>query len=210
MSRPRASRNRGPLLSMVSLALSVVFVLAPTSLLAQDESSAPSEAAASAVPAESTAPTGDAVELLPAEIAGVPIDPENIVVFRGQEIIEMNPAGAEQFQAVADATGTSIDDMVQVSAYVEPAEGDVVLLGAVQFVGADAREVLEVLLPLSFEAMQEPRVETMEIGGRQVTVLYEDASEATSPTNLIAIGDIIWIVQGDEQYITGVIEQLPG
>lgn len=211
MSDPRSPQRARPLASMLGVALAGALVLAPTASLAQDdESPAASEAASSAAPLGSAAPFSDAVALVPTELAGTPVAPENVVIFRGQEIVELNPAAAEQFQAVAEATGTSIDDMIQVSAYVEPAEGDLVFFGAVRVTGADAAEVLEVLLPLSFEAMQEPRVEVVEIGGRQVTVLYEDASPTIPPTNLIASGDVIWIVQADEAYVTGVIEQLPG
>jgi len=211
MSDPGSSRRARTFVSLLGVALAGTLVLAPTASLAQDTvSPAPSEAAPSAAPIGSAALLGDAVALVPTELAGTPVAPENVVIFRGQEIIELNPAAAEQFQAVAEATGTRIDDMIQVSAYVEPAEGDLVFFGAVRVSGADAAEVLDVLLPLSFETMQQPRVEVMEIGGRQVTRLYEDASPTIPPTNLITSGDVIWIVQADEAYVPGVIEQLPG
>ena len=211
MPASRPPRRARLLASLLGMALAGALGLAPVAVQAQDdEGPAPSEAAPSSAPLESSAPAGEAVALVPSELAGTPVDPENVVVFRGQEIIEMNPAAAEQLQAVADATGTSIDDMTQVSAYVEPAEGDLVFFGAVQVSGADAVAVLDVLLALSLETMQEPRVEVVDIEGRQVTVLYEDAAPTVPPTNLIASGDVIWIVQADEAYVTAVIEQLPG
>ncbi len=209
MSDTRLRRYARPLASLLGATLAAVLAVAPAAVLAQDESPAASEAATSPVPMESAAPAAYAVELVPAELAGVPVDPENIVVFSGQEIIEMNPDATEQFQAVAEATGTAIDDMTQVSAFVEPAEGEFVFFGAIQVPGADAVAVLELLLPLTTEAMQEPRVETAQIGDRQVTILYEDAMQAAPPTNLIPSGDIIWVVQGAEAYVPGVIEQLP-
>ena len=211
MPHPRPRRHARPFPHLLGVAVAGVLALVPGAVGAQgDESPAPAGAAATAAPLASAAPIGDAVDLVPTELAGTPVEPGNVVVFRGQQIIEMNPAAAEQFQAIADATGTSIDDMTQVSAYVEPAEGDLVFYGALRITGTVAADVLDILLPLSFETMQHPRVEVVEIGGRQVSVLYEDASPTVPPTNLIAGGDVIFIVQADEEYVAGVIAQLPG
>lgn len=139
----------------------------------------------------------------------MPIDPESVVVLRGQEIIDDNPNIASQYEAIADATGTPIADMTLANVFVETEARELLVLSAFQARGADATVVLDVLLPLTFERMEEPRSEQIELGGKSVTSLSDDSRPDSPAAYIDARGDTLWVVFGDEADAAAVLEQVP-
>ena len=173
--------------------------------LAQDESPEPDAAVVAA--------DGDLASQLPAEVRGLPLEPQT---FSGSAILEnadmSDPEQAQDvadFQALLDGLGVGLDDVTLVSASAFDEQGGVLAFG-MQVAGSDADSFVEpwALLYSSGE-YEDPQLEETELGGTPVSSITDAASDYAPPSYAYASGDVVWLLLGDEADIIAVLEALP-
>lgn len=214
------TRQLAPILSAYvarALALAAAVVLLPTTALGQEASPAPSDSsiAAEVTPAPSSEPAsgvGDAAEALvaslPASLAGVPIDPANVVVLSGHQITQGSEVLEEQYRLVEEATGVAIEEMSLLNAYVQTPDDDLFYVGAIKVPGADASLVRDVVATLAVETGN-GTIEEAEVAGLPVTVFVED--RLAEPTTYIhPLEDVLWLVLGPEEVAVEVLTHVSG
>ena len=88
----------------------------------------------------------DLASLIPAQLAGEPVPPENVSVRSGRELTQGSAELESQYQAIVDATGVPIEEMGQASAFVQSEDGELLSLAVLRVAGADAAVVRDVVL----------------------------------------------------------------
>lgn len=183
----------------------VAIMLVPGAAVhAQDATPTPEPSEAPlAVPSASPLPSGteDLAAMFPSEVLGEEVGTPRMI------------AGSEApavFDPILEAVGKGREDLSNGSASVTIPDGDSVEFQAIRIAGADAAVFADDLIPL-IEAGSESGTldrEEVEMAGRSVLVLSDPESGATD-SYVSAAGDVVWLLRGDEESVTAVIEALP-
>lgn len=165
------------------------------------------------------APTiiGDAelMDRFPAEIAGVPVEPESRT---GPELVatqdpndEIGLARLQDLEAYLAANGHTIDDISLAFAFVPTDDGFGASITAFRVKDGDAAALLEGLIPLiTIDFPDEVVQEAVTIGGRE---LRRVSSGPYDPGGiyevLVPSGDTVWAVSAADPVLTEIVEALP-
>lgn len=193
------------------LGLTTVALVLAASVSAVGQSESPDASASpllEAVPSPAAGSADDLVAAIPAELAGVPLDPANVTVLSGPDITQGSEALERQYQALEDATGVPVAEMVLVNAFVQTPDEEFVFFGGIQVPGADSAVMLDTLLAIVAEDGGATASES-ELGDLAVTVIVEDGLVA-STTYVYPRDDILWLVLGPEDVALEALLQVSG
>ena len=185
-------------------AMMVAMLVPGAAVHAQDATptAEPSEAPL-AEPSASPLPTGteELAAMFPSEVMGEEVGTPWMI------------AGSEApavFETILEAVDKSREDLSSGSASVTIPDGDSVEFQAIRIAGADATAFADELIPL-IEAGSESGTlerEEVELAGRSVLVLSDPESGAVY-AYVSAAGDVVWLLRGEEESVTAVLEALP-
>jgi hypothetical protein len=165
-----------------------------------------------AVPSETPAATAAADGLanqFPAEIGGNPLE---VTVVSGDELASQlaaqDPARAGALRAAVEAQGRTLADLTfGFASILNP--GSSMAVFALQIAGGSAAPLLEIA-PTVFTMFAEPTAELVSIAGRDVLALTDLADPTADPRYLLALDDVLWIVDtSDETLRDEAIGKLP-
>jgi len=192
---------------LITAVTALMLVLPASMVIAQDESPAPDPVAALA--------NSDFVGIFPTELGGLPWD--DLTVQLGAETLAdldpNDPDDAEELaetEALLERLGATIDDITAVSASrINEDVTDFTFVLAFRVSGVDADRLLEEILPSFDDDLEQPRQESGQVGGKDVVLLFDDASPDAQPFHLYASGDTVWMVAAVEPMLTEAFDKLP-
>jgi hypothetical protein len=190
------------LTAVLSLVIAATLVLAPAGAVAQDD---PPASPVVGAPADGEA----LIALLPTELAGSELALEEVLVSVGSELLEQSPGAADQYLAITEATGVPVEAMAQVNGAYPVADG-IATFGVLQVPGADAREVMEAIIPVALAGMgDDAGREEREIAGRGVTAI--SPGDVSAPDIVLyTTGDQLWIIFAEgEDFVEAALMSLP-
>jgi hypothetical protein len=168
-----------------------------------------------ATPAPSIVGDVELMDRFPAEIAGVPVEPESRT---GPELVatqdpndEVGLARLLDLEAFLSANGHGIDDISLAFAFVPTDDGFGASITAFRVKDGDATELLEGLIPLiTIDFPDEVVQETVTIGGRE---LVRVSSGPYDPSGiyevLVPSGDTVWAISAADPVLTEIVQALP-
>ena len=108
-------------------------------------------------------------------------------------------------EALLDATGASLDQLTMLNGVASDGR---TFVGAIRVEGADQEVVKSAFVESALNDLGAPRLTEVQIDGRSVTRLIDDAA-AAPPLFLYAAPDVVWLISGTEEAARIVIETLP-
>jgi hypothetical protein len=166
----------------------------------------------------------DLAAILPAEVAGMALEPRVFPLALALESLDPDDPDFAEDRAAADSlvesAGVGIEKMTIGSAQVLDLEAErTISVIALQAAGADGEaltmpffEFIHALDPGAFSPM-ELSIEAGQIAGRDVYLvaasILQDGEFGELDDVVMAVGDIVLLLQGDEASILEVIEALP-
>lgn len=169
-----------------------------------------------ATPAPSIVGDVELMDRFPAEIAGVPVEPESRT---GPELIATQDpndaiglARLQDLEAFLAANGHAIEDISLAFAFVPTDDGFGASITAFRVRDGDATALLEGLIPLiTIDFPEEVVQEAVTIGGRE---LVRVSSGPYDPGGiyevLVPSGDTVWAVSAADPVLTEIVQALPG
>ena len=172
--------------SLITAVTALLLVLPAGVAMAQDESPGPGSAAALANSAFA--------DIFPTEVAGLPWDELEVKV-GAEHINDQDAEESAEIMAILAELDATIDDITTVTASrINEDFTEFTFMIAFRVAGADAARLLEATLPTTTENLEQPRFETGEVAGKDVTMIYDDASPDSAPIYLYAGDDTVWLV----------------
>lgn len=168
-----------------------------------------------ATPAPSIVGDVELMDRFPAEIGGVPVEPESRT---GPELVatqdpndEIGLARLEDLEAFLAANGHGIDDISLAFAFVPTDDGFGASITAFRVREGDATKLLEGLIPLiTIDFPDEVVQETVTIGGRE---LVRVSSGPYDPGGiyevLVPSGDTVWAISAADPVLSEIVQALP-
>ncbi len=179
---------------------------APTEPAPTDAPATPSSSETPTVSAEPDTPTGPAGFELGDNIRGTS-------VISGPDLVAgMDPNDPQQAKNIEDieallaATGGSLDRLTMLNAVA--ADGET-FVGAIRVDRADAEIAKAAYVKSMFNDLGEARVVEAELGGKSVTLVFDDAAPDQPPLVVYASGDTVWLISGTEEAAGTVLETIP-
>ena len=139
----------------------------------------------------------------------------DIVITRGQEHLagldpddEADARTRAELDRLFEGTGTSAEDMTSGYALVSQEDFFAFVVG-VRLDGAERGTMLPAYLPILYEDLVDPTGQAASVGGKDVVVISSEGDAG----DYVALyvydqGDTIWMVQGPEDVVEGVLEAL--
>ncbi len=115
-------------------------------------------------------------------------------------------ANITDIEALLAATGADIDQLAMLNA--TSADGEA-FVGAIRVEGADTETVKTAYVESTFDDLGQSRVEESELGGKMVTLIYDDAAPDQPALVVYAVGDTVWVISGADETVATVIQGLP-
>jgi len=178
--------------------------IAPTD--APTPTDAPAPTAAPSASAGADTPSGPAGFELGDSIRGTS-------VISGPDLVAgMDPNDPQQAKNIEDieallaATGGSLDRLTMLNAVA--ADGET-FVGAIRVDRADAEIAKAAYVESMFNDLGEARVVEAELGGKSVTLVFDDAAPDRPPLVVYASGDTVWLISGTEEAAGTVLETIP-
>ena len=158
-----------------------------------DVSAAPEASALAADPRVS-----ELEELMPATLAGLPLD-ENLRVATGEQMARiMAPAEVALLESLFQANDATTADYAAASTLLPISPGQGVVLMAHRIADVPAKETLETWVEILSLSTGEPEVSDAVIAGRKVTLMSDAANEAAPLMHMFPAGDVVWMLWTDD------------
>ena len=106
--------------------------------------------------------------------------------------------------------GATIDDLTTLSASrISEDFTEFTFVIAFRVSGVDTDDLLEAVRPSFADDLEQPREESGQVAGKEVILLWDDASPGANLFYVYASGDTVWLVIAVEPELTEVFEKLP-
>jgi type IV secretory pathway VirB10-like protein len=171
-----------------------------------DAPAKPSSSETPTVSAEPDTPTGPAGFELGDNIRGTSVisGPDLLAGMDPNDPQQAN--NIEDIEALLAATGGSLDRLTMLNAVA--ADGET-FVGAIRVDRADAEIAKAAYVKSMFNDLGEARVVEAELGGKSVTLVFDDAAPDQPPLVVYASGDTVWLISGTEEAAGTVLETIP-
>jgi len=142
---------------------------------------------------------GAIVAMMPAELAGLPLD-EHVQAATGEQIAGvMRPSEAALLGALLVTHGKSLDDYVAASTWLRFGESLALVLQAHRIAGVDAATTVDDWVEILSQHLSRPKAGSRTVAGRQMTTLADAAAPELPPVYLLPADDVLWMIwTGDE------------
>jgi len=205
-SRTRSHRGRIDRLRPVSIGLLMSLLLAlPLAATAQDATESPA----------ASSPTGSGADAIdfPVMIGGQLLTAET---FSGPEWVarfssgdSADPAYVEATEALVRSVDKTIDDLTVTTALYEPSPGNNAAITAVRIDGADARDFAEGAIDLLLGDITTPGLVMRPFGSKWTLRVLDAERPGVYPRTVYLKDDVVWVIEGDEEYVWDALDQLP-
>jgi hypothetical protein len=155
----------------------------------------------------------DPLSQIPAEINGAATTTQTILASTVFDNVdpgnEEAVALANGFRALLDAVG-GVDRATIVSSQARGADGDGIIILGLNVDGADQRDFRDGFVDLFLlSQLDEPQFEETQLGGKRVTRISEAGSLSGDVAYVYGVGETVWILRGQDQYITALLRTMP-
>ena len=115
----------------------------------------------------------------------------------------------EETEALTESVGKSLDDLTVKTALYQPAIGDQAVVAAIRIDGVDAVEYAEDAIHLLLGDVVMPKLVLRPLGNKWALRVVSATMPGTYPRTAYLKDDVIWIIEGDEDYVWDALDQLP-
>jgi hypothetical protein len=154
----------------------------------------------------------DPLSQIPSEILGTDITTQTFPVSAVLEGVDPDDAEAvamaDSLRALLDGVG-GVDATTIISSQAVADDGGISILG-LNVAGADHNAFSDGFLDLFLlSEYDDPQFEETQLGGKTVVRVSEAASVASRVAYVYGIGGTVWILRGQDEYITALLRTLP-
>ena len=161
---------------------------------ARAEAGTDTSAAPIASPAAVDPRLEEMVAMMPAELAGLPLD-EHVQAATGEQLAEvMQPSEAALLDTLLVTHGKSLDDYLAASTWLAFGESIALVLQAHRIAGVDAATTVDDWVAILSQHLSQPEAGSRTVAGRQLTTLADAAAPELAPVYLWPADDVLWMI----------------
>ena len=136
--------------------------------------------------------------LVPPALVGLPLR-ENLQLATGEQMVEvMQPQEATVLRELLEASGLTVADYAAAATYLRLNGTRLVDIQAHRIADVEAARTMDAWVEILSMSVAQPQVDEGVIGGRQVTLMSDTASEAAPVLHMFPAGDVVWMVWTDD------------